>query len=167
MAYKSGFVSIIGRPNVGKSTLVNRIIGEKVAITSPRPQTTRNQINGIYSSNEGQIIFVDTPGIHKARNKLDNYMYKQAFRSLEGIDLVILLLDATAAYGKGDDFILRQLKGNSINKLAVLNKIDALSLQGVKKRLDEYSRAIRDKVIPVSALKGKNKIGRASCRERV
>jgi GTP-binding protein Era len=156
MAFKSGFVSIIGRPNVGKSTLMNRIIGEKVAITSPRPQTTRNRIHGVYTTDKGQIVFVDTPGIHRARNKLDSYMLEQAFKSLEGIDLVILLVDGTSPFGKGDDFILRQLKRNKLPIIIVMNKIDELSSNQLEARVDQYHRETGREVIPISALTGKN-----------
>jgi len=156
MAFKSGFVSIIGRPNVGKSTLMNRIIGEKVAITSPRPQTTRNRIHGVYTTDKGQIVFVDTPGIHRARNKLDSYMLEQAFKSLEGIDLVILLVDGTSPFVKGDDFILRQLKRNKLPIIIVMNKIDELSSNQLEARVDQYHRETGREVIPISALTGKN-----------
>lgn len=156
MSFKSGFVSIVGRPNVGKSTLMNRIVGEKVAITSPRPQTTRNRIHGVYTTTRGQIVFVDTPGIHKARNKLDNFMLEQAFKSLEGIDLSILLVDGTSPYGKGDDFILRQLKGSKAPVLIVLNKIDEISNKKLQARIDEYHQQTNREVIPISALTGKN-----------
>jgi len=156
MAYKSGFVSIIGRPNVGKSTLINKLVGEKIAITSPRPQTTRNRIQAVYTAEEGQIVFLDTPGIHKIRNKLDKYMLDQAFKSLEGVDVVVLLLDGTSPFGKGDDFIVRQLKGIKVPVIMALNKIDSLDNKLLAWRLKEYEQKTAKEVIPVSALTGKN-----------
>ncbi|MFP4660715.1 MAG: GTPase Era [Halanaerobiales bacterium] len=156
MAYKSGFISIIGRPNVGKSTLLNRLIGEKIAITSSRPQTTRNKMQGIYTDEKGQIIFVDTPGIHKAKNKLDNYMLEQAYKSLEGMDLIVFLLDASTYFGKGDDFILRQLKGSKTPVLIVINKIDKIDKATLIKRISEYEEKTGREVIPISAQTGEN-----------
>ncbi len=156
MAFKSGFISIIGRPNVGKSTLVNKLIGEKIAITSPRPQTTRNKLQAVYTDEKGQIIFVDTPGIHKAKNKLDNYMLEQAYRSLDGIDLIVFLLDGSSYFGKGDDFILRQLKGSKTPILVVLNKIDKLDKNKLLKRITEYEEKTGREIIPISAQNGDN-----------
>jgi len=156
MTFKSGFISIIGRPNVGKSTLVNKLIGEKIAITSPRPQTTRNKLQAVYTDEKGQIIFVDTPGIHKAKNKLDNYMLEQAYRSLNGIDLIVFLLDGSSYFGKGDDFILRQLKGSKTPILVVLNKIDKISKEKLIKRIDEYKEKTGRDIIPISAQNGDN-----------
>ena len=126
MVYKSGFVSIIGRPNVGKSTLINRIISEKISIISRRPQTTRNKIHAVYSEKRGQIIFVDTPGIVNSRNRLDEFMKDQAYKSLEGIDLIFFMVDGSTYYGKNDDFILRQLKGSKTPIIMIMNKIDRI-----------------------------------------
>lgn len=156
MVYKSGFVTVIGRPNVGKSTLINRIIGEKISITSARPQTTRNKIQAVYSTDKGQIVFVDTPGINNPRNKLDDFMLSQAYKSLEGIDVVFFMVDGSSYYGKNDDFILRQLKGSSTPILVVMNKIDKLNNQEMIKRLDEYKKKSGYEIIPVSATTGKN-----------
>ncbi|MFW6022756.1 MAG: GTPase Era [Halanaerobiaceae bacterium] len=156
MSYKSGFISIIGRPNVGKSTLINRIIGEKIAITSPRPQTTRNRLQAVYTTEKGQMIFVDTPGIHKAKNKLDNYMMNQAFKSMEGIDLLIFLVDGSTYFGKGDDFIYRQIKGINIPVLVVLNKIDQLDKKDLIKKISDYETKIGGDIIPISARDGTN-----------
>lgn len=156
MTFKSGFISIIGRPNVGKSTLVNKLIGEKIAITSPRPQTTRNKLQAVYTDEKGQIIFVDTPGIHKAKNKLDNYMLEQAYRSLDGIDLIVFLLDGSSYFGKGDDFILRQLKGSKTPILVVLNKIDKINKDKLIKRIAEYKEKTGRDIIPISAQNGDN-----------
>lgn len=156
MVFKSGFVTVLGRPNVGKSTLINNLIKEKVAITSPKPQTTRNRIRAIYTIPEGQIIFVDTPGIHKSRNELDKYMLKQALNSLEGIDLALLLVDGTSPFGKGDDFIVRQLKGINIPIIVAMNKIDKINQKVLLDRMDEYNKKIGKEVIPISAREGKN-----------
>lgn len=156
MSFKSGFVSIIGRPNVGKSTLTNKIIGEKIAITSHRPQTTRNKIQAILNDKRGQIIFVDTPGIHKSNNKLDDYMMEQAYNSFEGVDLLIFLLDGSTYYGKNDDFIFRQLKGIQTPIIVVLNKIDKLDKQTLIKRINEFKDKTNKEVIPISAIEGKN-----------
>jgi len=156
MAFKSGFISIIGRPNVGKSTLVNKLIGEKIAITSPRPQTTRNKLQAVYTDEKGQIVFVDTPGIHKAKNKLDKYMLEQAYRSLDGIDLIVFLLDGSSYFGKGDDFILRQLKGSKTPILVVLNKIDKLDKNKLLKRITEFEEKTGREIIPISAQNGDN-----------
>lgn len=156
MTYKSGFISIIGRPNVGKSTLVNKLIGEKVAITSQRPQTTRNKLQAVYTDKKGQIIFVDTPGIHKAKNKLDDYMLDQAYKSLDGIDLIVFLLDGSTYFGRGDDFIYRQLKGSKTPVLVVLNKIDKLDKEALFKRMAEYKKKTGQEIIPISAQNGDN-----------
>lgn len=156
MAFKSGFISIIGRPNVGKSTLVNKLIGEKISITSPRPQTTRNRLQAVYTDERGQIIFVDTPGIHKVKNKLDSYMLEQAYRSLDGIDLIVFLLDGSTYFGKGDDFIYRQLKGSKIPILVVLNKIDKLDKKTIIERINQYKEKIGREILPISAQTGDN-----------
>ncbi|MFP4015405.1 MAG: GTPase Era [Halanaerobiales bacterium] len=156
MSYKSGFVSIIGRPNVGKSTLINKVIGEKIAITSHRPQTTRNKIQAILNHHKGQIVFVDTPGIHKRNNKLDDYMLEQAYKSLEGVDLLIFLLDGSTYFGKGDDFIFRQIKGVKTPTLVVLNKIDKLDKKTLIMRINEYEQKINREIIPISAINGQN-----------
>ena len=124
---RSGFVSLIGRPNVGKSTLLNSIVNKKIAITSNKPQTTRNIIQGIYNDEDSQIVFVDTPGIHKPSNKLGNLLNKGAYYSIDDVDLICFLVDAKAGLGKGDKFVIERLK--SINKpvILVINKIDGLS----------------------------------------
>lgn len=156
MSFKSGFVSVIGRPNVGKSTLINRLIGEKIAITSPRPQTTRNRIQAVYTEENGQIIFIDTPGIHKAKNKLDKFMFDQAMKSLEGIDLIIVILDATSPYGGGDDYILQKLEEKKLPVLIVVNKIDKLGKKSLQNRLEQYKIKTGNRVIPISAMTGEN-----------
>lgn len=156
MSYKSGFVTILGRPNVGKSTLINKLIGEKIAITSPRPQTTRNRIQAVYTEEDGQIVFVDTPGIHKSHNKLDDFMLNQAFKSLEGIDIIIVLFDASSPYGGGDDYILKQIRGIGKPVIPVLNKIDRINKKILSDRIGEYKKNAGSDLIAISALNGIN-----------
>ena len=124
--FKSGFVSIIGRPNVGKSTLLNNFLGMKLAIVSPRAQTTRNRIQGIYTTDTEQIIFIDTPGIHKPKNELGNVMNEFAYSALDGTDLILMLVDASCEIGDGDKYIIEQLQKVKIPVILVLNKIDLL-----------------------------------------
>src|SRR5690554_4393825 len=156
MTYKSGFISVIGRPNVGKSTLVNRIIGEKIAITSPKPQTTRNRLHAVYTEERGQIIFVDTPGVLKGKNELDKYMLDQVYKSLEGIDLAIFLIDASTYFGKGDEFIFQELQNYKTPTLVVLNKIDQLKTGELEEKIKEIKEKTGREVIPISALDGRN-----------
>ncbi len=156
MVYKSGFVSIIGRPNVGKSTLINKLVGEKINITSPRPQTTRNRIRAICTKEEGQIVFVDTPGIHNPRNELDEFMLDQAFESLKGIDLIIFLVEGTSPYGRGDEFIQNQIRGLDLPIIVAMTKIDKLNNKKLIWRQKDYQEKIGKNVIPVSAHNGKN-----------
>lgn len=156
MTYKSGFISVIGRPNVGKSTLVNRIIGEKITITSPKPQTTRNRIQAVYTEERGQIIFVDTPGVLKGKNELDKYMLEQVYKSLEGIDLAIFLIDASTYFGKGDEFIFQELQNYKTPTLVVLNKIDQLKTGELEEKIKEIKEKTGREVIPISALDGRN-----------
>lgn len=156
MTFKSGFISIIGRPNVGKSTFVNNFIGEKAAIVSRKPQTTRNQIKAIYTEDRGQIIFVDTPGIHKAKNELDKYMLDQSFESLKGIDLVLFMVEATSPFGKGDNFILNQLSGIKQKLIVIMNKIDKINKKLLSRRIDDYEKNTGKKIIPISAMYNTN-----------
>lgn len=155
---KSGFVSIIGRPNVGKSTLLNNMIGTKVAITSQTAGTTRNIIQGIYNADDTQIVFVDTPGIHKAKDKLGRALNKQAYFSLSDVDIILFLVDVTQKLGKGDKFILEKLKENiDIPVFLVLNKIDKITYEQVLPIIDEYKDLYPFKeIIPMSALRNKN-----------
>ena len=154
---KSGFVSIIGRPNAGKSTLLNSIIGKKIAITSNTAQTTRNMIQGIYTDEEVQIIFVDTPGIHKPKNKLGKILNKQAYASLDGTDVILFLIDITEELGKGDKFILEKLKETNIPTILVLTKIDKIPYEKILPKIDEYKDIYPFKeIIPVSSTKNKN-----------
>lgn len=154
---KSGFVSFVGRPNVGKSTLINSVIGTKIAITSKVANTTRNIIQGIYNDEESQIVFVDTPGIHKPNNKLGQMLNKGAYYSIEDVDIVCFLVDAKAGLGRGDKYILERLK--QINKpvILVINKIDGLSKEEIFLKINEYKDLYNFKeIVPVSAIKNTN-----------
>jgi len=154
---KSGFVGVIGRPNVGKSTLVNSIVGKKVAITSSKPQTTRNIIQGIYNEDKAQIVFVDTPGIHKPVNKLGKTLNRQAYYSIDDTDIILFLVDAYEGLGKGDIYILDKLR--EINKpvILIINKIDKITHEEILKRIIDYKELYDfDEIIPVSALTKNN-----------
>lgn len=154
---KSGFVSLIGRPNVGKSTLLNAIIGKKVAITSNKPQTTRNVIQGIYNDSETQIVFVDTPGIHKPNHKLGKYLNKQAYSNMNQIDVVLFLVAANEKLGAGDQYILERLRNTESPVILVINKIDGLSKEQIFNKITEYKDLYPfQEIIPVSALKKNN-----------
>lgn len=154
---KSGFVSLIGRPNTGKSTLLNQIIKEKVAIISPKPQTTRNLVEGIYNEDDTQIIFVDTPGIHKPIDKLGVALNNQAYYSINEVDILLLVVDASVPYGKGDQFIIDKLSSVKKPVFLILNKIDKLSDEEILKKIDEYKNLYEfAEIIPVSALKNDN-----------
>lgn len=137
--FKSGFVSIIGRPNVGKSTLLNQILNQKVAIVSPKAQTTRNKIQGIYTTDQEQIIFIDTPGIHKSKNKLGDVMNEFAISSISGIDLILYLIDATVPLGKGDAYIIDALSKSKVPTILVANKVDlSKDNEQIKENIDTY-----------------------------
>lgn len=154
---KSGFVSLIGRPNVGKSTLINAIIGKKVAITSDKPQTTRNMIQGIYNDEDSQIVFVDTPGIHKPNHKLGQYLNKQAYYSIDDVDIVLMLVDASQKLGPGDKFIIERLKTIDKPVMLIINKIDKIPREEILLRITEYKDLYDFKeIIPVSAMKNDN-----------
>lgn len=155
--FKSGFVTIIGRPNVGKSTLSNQIMGQKLSIVSSKPQTTRNNIQTILTEENYQIVFVDTPGIHKPKHKLGEYMVKLAQDSFKEVDVVLFLTTPEGEIGRGDKFILEQLKETKVPVFLVLNKIDENSEQRVAETLKLYSQEFDFKeIIPISAIKGKN-----------
>ena len=124
---KSGFVSFIGRPNVGKSTLLNSILNKKVVITSNKPQTTRNLIQGIYNEDDTQIIFVDTPGVHKPNHKLGKYLNKQVYSNIDDVDVILMLVDGSQELGSGDKYIIEKLKEKNIPVILVINKIDKLT----------------------------------------
>lgn len=156
--FKSGFVTIIGRPNVGKSTLMNKLIGQKIAITSNKPQTTRNRIQTVYTDMEkGQIIFLDTPGIHKAKNKLGEYMVNVAERTLNEVDVVLWLVEPTNYIGAGEQHIIEQLKKSTTPVILIINKIDMVEKEKVFEYIDTY-RKVYDfaEIIPTSALRGTN-----------
>lgn len=154
---KSGFVSLVGRPNVGKSTLLNSIIGKKIAITSNKPQTTRNVIQGIYNEEDTQIIFVDTPGVHKPKHKLGNYLNKQAYYSINDVDVILFLIDITEQFGKGDTFVLEKLKETKKPIILVLNKIDKVSNEEILAKINEYKDIYPfAEIVPVSAMKKNN-----------
>lgn len=155
--FKSGFAAIIGRPNVGKSTLMNRLIGQKIAITSKKPQTTRNRIQTVYTCEDGQIVFLDTPGIHKAKNKLGEYMVNVAERTLKDVDVILWLVEPTTYIGAGEQHIAQQLKGVNVPVLLVINKIDTIKKEEVLAVIDAYRKACDfAEIIPVSALRGQN-----------
>ena len=155
--YKSGFAALIGRPNVGKSTLMNCLIGQKIAITSKKPQTTRNKIQTVYTSDEGQIVFVDTPGIHKAKNKLGDYMVNVAQSSLKDVDVVLWLVEPTDYIGAGEQHIIEQLKRVKSPIILVVNKIDTVRREQLLGYIDVYRKQLDfAEVVPVSALKNDN-----------
>ena len=155
--FKSGFVTIVGRPNVGKSTLMNYIMGEKLSIVSNKPQTTRNNIQTILTKDDYQIIFVDTPGIHKPKHKLGEYMVNSARESMKEVDVVLFLTNPDDEIGRGDKFILESLKNSKAPVFLVLNKVDEFTQIKVADSLAMYSKEFEFKeIIPISALKGKN-----------
>lgn len=156
--FKSGFVTLVGRPNVGKSTLMNNIIGQKIAITSNKPQTTRNRIQTVYTDEKGQIIFLDTPGIHKAKNKLGEYMVSTAQSTLSEVDLILWLVEATTFIGAGEKHIASIINNIKTPVVLVINKIDKVDKEMIFKSIETY-KDICDfvDIVPVSALKGSNK----------
>lgn len=151
---KSGFVSFIGRPNAGKSTLLNNIIGRKVAITSDKPQTTRNLIQGIYNDEEAQIVFVDTPGIHKPKNKLGQVLNKQAYFTINDTDIILYVVDSSEKLGTGDKFVMDVLNNTNKPVILLLNKIDKLTHEEILLKINEYKDLYNfSEIIPVCALK--------------
>ncbi len=156
-AFKSGFVSIVGRPNVGKSTLLNHLVGQKVAIMSNKPQTTRNKITAVHTTEQGQLIFIDTPGIHKPKSKLGDYMVNVAVNTLNEVDLILFVIDVTEGRGGGEEFILERLKQVKTPVFLVLNKIDKVHPESLLPIIDEYRQQFSFKqIIPISALEGNN-----------
>lgn len=155
--YKSGFVTLIGRPNVGKSTLMNHLIGQKIAITSNKPQTTRNRIRTVLTTEEGQIVFVDTPGIHKAKNKLGNYMVSAAENTFGEVDVILWLVEPSSFIGAGERHIIEELKKVKAPVILVINKTDTVKREEVLFFIDTYRKALDfAEIVPVSALKGDN-----------
>ena len=154
---KSGFISIIGRPNVGKSTLLNGILGEKIAIATSKPQTTRNTIRGIYTTGDCQMVFIDTPGIHKPKTKLGNFMTDSALNTFKEVDLVLFLVDDSLSQVPGDKYIVEMLKNINTPKFSVINKMDKINPEDYEKIYNEYEQTgIFDEIFPVSALEQKN-----------
>ncbi|MCL1630409.1 GTPase Era [Sporolactobacillus sp. CPB3-1] len=155
--FKSGFAAIVGRPNVGKSTLLNRVLGQKVAIMSDKAQTTRNKIHGIYTTDSEQVIFIDTPGIHKPKHKLGQMMTSLALATLNEVDLVLFLIDAEQGYGRGDQFIIDFLNKTEVPVFLVVNKIDKVHPNDLLPLIERYRHLYAFKeIIPVSALQGQN-----------
>ncbi|MDQ0058360.1 GTPase Era [Paenibacillus harenae] len=155
--FRSGFVAIIGRPNVGKSTLMNHLIGQKIAIMSDKPQTTRNKIHGVYTTNDTQIVFLDTPGIHKPQSKLGNYMMQTAESALKEVEAALFLIDASEGLGGGDRFIIEQLKKVKTPVFLVMNKIDKVQPEQLLPMITQYNELFEfAEIIPISALQGNN-----------
>ncbi|MGM0874306.1 MAG: GTPase Era [Bacillota bacterium] len=156
-SYKSGFVSIIGRPNVGKSTFLNQVIGQKIAIMSDKPQTTRNKIQGVYTTNHSQTIFIDTPGIHKPKHKLGDFMMKVAQNTLKEVDLILFMINAEEGYGRGDEFIIERLKQTDTPVFLIINKIDQIHPDQLLPLIEQYKELYPFKeIVPISALQGNN-----------
>jgi GTP-binding protein Era len=155
--FKSGFVSMIGRPNVGKSTLLNALVGQKIAIMSDKPQTTRNKIQGVYTTSNAQVVFIDTPGIHKPKHKLGSFMTNLAQRTLNDVDLLLFLINAEEGFGGGDRFIIDRLQDVDTPVFLIINKIDKIHPDQLLKLIDEYrTKYDFQEVIPISALQGNN-----------
>lgn len=155
--FKSGFVALIGRPNVGKSTLMNQLIGQKIAITSKKPQTTRNKIQTVYTCDQGQIVFLDTPGIHKAKNKLGEYMVNVAEKTLKEVDVILWLVEPDTFIGAGERHIAEQLQKIDVPVILVINKTDTVKKEQVLLFIDTYRKLMDfDEIIPASALRGQN-----------
>ncbi|MGX0194757.1 GTPase Era [Staphylococcus haemolyticus] len=155
--HKSGFVSIIGRPNVGKSTFMNRVIGHKIAIMSDKAQTTRNKIQGVMTRNDAQIIFLDTPGIHKPKHKLGDYMMRVAKNTLSEIDAIMFMVNVNEEIGRGDEYIMEMLKNVKASVFLVLNKIDLVHPDALMPRIEQYQKYMDfTEIVPISALEGLN-----------
>ena len=155
--FHSGFAALIGRPNVGKSTLMNHLIGQKIAITSDKPQTTRNRIQTVYTDEDAQVIFLDTPGIHKAKNKLGNYMVSVAENTLKEVDVILWLVEPTNYIGAGEQYIIEQLKKTKTPVILVINKVDKVKKEEVLEYINTYRKELDfAEIVPVSAIKGTN-----------
>lgn len=154
---KSGFVAIVGRPNVGKSTLLNRIVGQKIAIMSDKAQTTRNKIQGVYTTDKTQIVFIDTPGIHKPKHRLGDYMVEAAYSALHEVEIVLFMVAADQKRGKGDDMIIERLKKLNVPVYLVINKIDKIHPNDLLEQIDDFkSQMDFAQIIPISATQGNN-----------
>ncbi|SCH37888.1 MULTISPECIES: GTPase Era [unclassified Romboutsia] len=155
--FKSGFVSIVGRPNVGKSTLMNNVVGEKIAIMSDKPQTTRNTIQAVYTDEECQMVFLDTPGIHKPKTKLGEYMVKSATDAFKNVDVVLYVVDESKKIGPGDRMIIEDLRGVKAPVILVLNKMDQMEESELFDLMKMYhAEGVFKEIVPISALKGRN-----------
>lgn len=155
--YKSGFISIIGRPNVGKSTFLNHVIGQKIAIMSDKPQTTRNKVQGVYTTDDAQMIFIDTPGIHKPKHKLGDFMMKIAQNTLKEVDVILFMINVEEGLGKGDHFIIEKLKGVKTPVFLILNKIDQIHPDALLPMIQQYNDLFPfAATVPISALEGNN-----------
>lgn len=155
--FRSGFVAIIGRPNVGKSTLLNRLVGQKIAIMSDKAQTTRNKIQGVYTREDAQIIFIDTPGIHKPKHALGEFMVKTAYSSLQGVDAVLVVVNANEKIGPGDRFVIDKIKNIEVPVFLLINKIDLLTGDELLPVIDSFSQEFDfDQIFPISATEGDN-----------
>jgi GTPase len=155
--YKSGFISIIGRPNVGKSTFLNRVIGQKIAIMSDKPQTTRNKVQGVLTLEDSQLIFIDTPGIHKPKHKLGDFMMKVAQNTLKGVDLILFMVNAEEGYGRGEEFIIEKFQSVNTPIFLIINKIDKVHPDELFKLIESYKeKHAFQEIVPISALEGNN-----------
>lgn len=155
--FKSGFISIIGRPNVGKSTFLNRVIGQKIAIMSDKPQTTRNKVQGVLTLNDAQLIFIDTPGIHKPKHKLGDFMMKAAQNTLKEVDLILFMVNAAEGFGRGEEFIIEKFQSVKTPVFLVINKIDQVHPDELLPIIESYKEKYPFKeIVPISALEGNN-----------
>lgn len=156
-AFKSGFISIIGRPNVGKSTFINRVIGQKIAIMSDKPQTTRNKVQGVLTTNHAQYIFIDTPGIHKPKHKLGDFMMKVAQNTLKEVDVILFMVNAEEGFGRGEEFILEKFQTVKTPIFLIINKIDRIHPDKLLTVIESYNEKFQfAEIIPISALEGNN-----------
>lgn len=154
---KSGFIALLGRPNAGKSTLLNALLSKKISIISDKPQTTRNQIRGIRTDDDSQIIFIDTPGIHKPKHELGNFMNKEAMNVASGVDIIFLIVDASSEFGKGDEFVLETVKRYNLPTFLLLNKIDLIKKDDLILRINDYVDKYEfSEIVPISALNASN-----------
>jgi GTPase len=156
-SHRSGFISIIGRPNVGKSTFLNRVIGQKIAIMSDKPQTTRNKVQGVLTLEDSQLIFIDTPGIHKPKHRLGDFMMKVAQNTLKEVDLILFMVNAQEGYGRGEEFIVEKLQNVKTPVFLVINKIDLIHPDKLLEFIDSYKEKFNfAEIVPISALEGNN-----------